>query len=250
MSATLPCDSEHPDLPHDHARDGFWWMYVGTEYPDSGHEVTWHESTDDTSNTGPAFDPLPPFFSVPSIQCCGAWTRAATVIARDPDVQYVGGAWQDELYFRSRLQWPGMFVAAAQLNGTTPLIGGGGALVHLDLLGIDAADAVWVEIDVQDANGAETDQIVVGPFRVLANDDPIQVAVSDVTVTEGEQAVLTISQTTLGAAGTVQYATVDGTAEAGSDYTTQTGSYEAVGTRETYTVVVDTLDDTDVEAES
>ena len=247
MWASDPCDAEHPDLPHDHAGDGFAWMYVGTEYPDSGHDVVWYEATDDSDNTGPTFDPLPPLFSIPSIQCCGAWTRAATVVARDPDVQLVDGGWQDELYFKSRPRWPGMFMLAAQLNGTTPLIGGGGSVVHLDLLGIDAAEAVWVEIDVQDANGAETDQIVVGPFEVLASDDPIRIEVADVTVTEGEQAVLTVRQTVLGAEGTVQYATSDGAAEAGSDYAAQAGSHDVLGARDTHTVAVDTLDDDEAE---
>ena len=74
----------------------------------------------------------------------------------------------------------------------------------------------------------------------------LTVSVSDATVTEGDQAAVTVTAAGSGS-GSVQYRTVDGTATAGHDFRDpgpSTLTFSGPGTRQ---VRVDTLDDSDVE---
>ncbi len=76
-----------------------------------------------------------------------------------------------------------------------------------------------------------------------------QLCISEVTVTEGARAILTITASGGTGTGTVRFATSDGTAAAGSDYTAVVPSVHTFDASTTsQPVIVATIDDTDVES--
>ena len=83
---------------------------------------------------------------------------------------------------------------------------------------------------------------------ILANDAAGTVSVADVTVNEGD-GTATITLTRTGGAGdiTVSYATADGSAVAGTDYTATSGSVSFAGTATTASFTVPILNDNAVE---
>ena len=229
------------------------WVFVRTEYADSGHDVTWHAATNTQANDVPAFQP--PTYHPPraadgryEVVCCSVWEHVATLRALDSDVPpNWSTAQQDSLQFRSRSTRSN--IAPSQLRGSRHLGPPGGAMdVDVWLLPARPGE-VYVTIDVQDRrNGTTTLVPDLGPFRILP--DPNQaplVSISGATVTEGERAVLTITSSVGGGSGSVQYRTVNGTATAPSDFRppgAATLNFSGPGTN---TVIVDTVDDSDVE---
>ena len=78
--------------------------------------------------------------------------------------------------------------------------------------------------------------------------DTATVSISGVTVTEGGRAELTITSSGGLAGGTVDFATADGSAAAGSDYTATSGRHTFLPGQLSKTVNVPTTNDTDVES--
>ena len=98
-----------------------------------------------------------------------------------------------------------------------------------------------------DANGHKTG---TGPGPETCGTftpNQLSISVSGASVTEGSTAVVTITATGAAGSGSVQYATQDGTATAGSDYASQTGvhTFTGPGTRQ---VTIATIDDSDIES--
>ena len=221
------------------------WKHVETEHSGSGHDVVWHESTIDTTNVAPVFQP--PTILQSTVTCCGGWNNGrpvATLRALDADVVQISGVWQDDLRFRSRSGDSQLGVS--RLANARFLPGGGGQDVDVELSGVSPG-TVWIEVDVRDLRDTATDTITIGPFTISADQNQAPtVDISGVTVTEGESAVLTITSSVGGGSGTVQFGTQDGTATAGSDYEQQSGthSFSGPGTRQ---VTVRTIDDSDDE---
>ena len=222
------------------------WKHVETEHSGSGHDVVWHESTINTTNVAPVFQPATILQS--TVTCCGGWNNGrpvATLRALDADVVQISGVWQDDLRFRSRSGDSQLGVS--RLANARFLPGGGGQDVDVELSGVSPG-TVWIEVDVRDLRDTATDTITIGPFTISA--DPNQaptVSISGATVVEGEQAELTVTSSVGGGSGTVQYRVVNGSAVAGSDFRDpdpSTLTFSGPGTRQ---VRVDTLDDSDVE---
>ncbi|MEZ6132141.1 MAG: Calx-beta domain-containing protein [Planctomycetaceae bacterium] len=107
-------------------------------------------------------------------------------------------------------------------------------------------------LNVTGATGA-TFESAQGTATLLSDDGPEISISSSASVTEGADAVFTITLSALPAAGedvTVDVITVDDTAEAGSDYTafTQTLTFTSTGEL-SQDVTITTIDDSDVEGE-
>lgn len=242
MSASEPCHLDHPNLSHSDSADGYSWVFVRTEYPDSGHNVTWHQATTDTTNTAPVFQPAT--ISQSTVECCGGWTTVATLRALDADVVQVGGVWQDDLRFASRSDNSNQGVS--RLTNARFLSGGGGHDVDVEVSGVSPG-TIYITVDVRDLRATATDTIIIGPFTIQPDpDQEPDVSIADVTVTEGETAQVTITSSIGGGTGTVQFATVDGTATAGSDYRSSSGQHTIPGIT-TRSVILPTIDDDDIE---
>ncbi len=88
-----------------------------------------------------------------------------------------------------------------------------------------------------------------GIGTITDDDQPISYAVNDVTVTEGGALVFTVTRTgTSSTSQSISFATADGSAVAGSDYTAASGSLTFAPTDTSKTISVTTIDDTIVEA--
>jgi large repetitive protein len=92
-------------------------------------------------------------------------------------------------------------------------------------------------------NGTITDAQALG---TIVNDDPFPgLSINNVTVTEGSAASFTVTLSTAGTQDvTLDYATADGTATAGSDYTNTTGTLTIPAGQLTGTISVPTINDT------
>ena len=112
-------------------------------------------------------------------------------------------------------------------------------------------------IDDSDVEGSESFTVVLSnPSGVdigtgtatvtILDNDSLTVSISNTTVVEGEPAVLTITAVGGSGSGTVQYATQDGSAAAGSDYAPQSGvrSFSGPGAKQ---VTIPTIDDSSIE---
>ncbi len=100
---------------------------------------------------------------------------------------------------------------------------------------------------IGDANNNSTSQNTT--TYTITDNDSASLAIDDVTVTEGGDLVFTVSLTGDVQGGvSVDYASSDNTAVAGSDYTSVSGTLNFTGTDgETQTITVSTTDDTLVE---
>ena len=223
-----------PDPPTD---PELRWAFVETTYTGSGHDVVWHQGSYQ-DNEPPVFQPATILAS--ELECCGGWTRVATLRALDADVVQVSGVWQDDLRFASRTS--DSVLGVSRLVNARFLPGGGGVEVDVELSGV-APGTVYITVDVRDLRATATDSITIGPFTITA--DPNQaptVSISGATVTEGGQAELTLTSSVGGGTGTVRFATSDGTATAGSDYRDSSGVYTISGIG-TIPVPIPTIDD-------
>ena len=240
MGASLPCEA--PDPPDDST---LRWTLVSSNFTGSGHNVTWHESTTDTTNVAPVFQPAT--ILQDTVTCCGGWTTVATLRALDADVVQVSGVWQDDLRFASRSSDSNLGVS--RLANARFLSGGGGVDVDVELSGLSPG-TVYITVDVRDLRETATDTIVIGPFTILA--EPNQAPTVDlagVTVVEGQSAVLTLEAVSGfdGGSGSVTYTTQDGSAVADADYVASEGSHSLNDENLSVPVIVATIDDDVVE---
>lgn len=116
-------------------------------------------------------------------------------------------------------------------------------------------DSETVTLDLSNASNANIGGNDSATLTIVDGDNPPTISISDVTVTEGDtgitNAVFTVSLSAARAkAISVEYATADGTAEAGDDYTvifTTALNFPAGTTEQTITVQVksDTVDESD-----
>ncbi|WP_120010629.1 Calx-beta domain-containing protein [Teichococcus vastitatis] len=107
-------------------------------------------------------------------------------------------------------------------------------------------------VTLTNPSGATLGEKAVGVGRIADNDEPVPrptLSVSDVTVTEGGQAAFTIALSAAAAGPvTVGYATANGTALSGSDYTATSSTLTFAAGETSKTVAVATTNDTAVEA--
>ncbi|OJW61547.1 MAG: hypothetical protein BGO57_12650 [Sphingomonadales bacterium 63-6] len=88
-----------------------------------------------------------------------------------------------------------------------------------------------------------------GTGTITDNDQPVTLSVSDASATEGGALTFTVSLSQInGGTVTVNYATADGTATAGADYTAASGSLTFLPGETSKTVTVATATDSNVEA--
>ncbi len=124
----------------------------------------------------------------------------------------------------------------AAANGTAVIVGG--AVQYVPNAGFSGTDTF--SYTVSDGNGGSdtaTVTVSVGALPMLS--------IADVTVTEGNAANLTVSLSApSGQTVTVQYATSDGGATAGADYTAASNTITFAPGVTTQTIAIATLDDT------
>ena len=141
----------------------------------------------------------------------------------------------------------------------------GTAIEDLDYYGFDTPRtrtirALKVEIPTSDDNVYEGDKaftfivstpsgIFTSEVTIIDNDGAPFVSIDDITVTEGDEAQFTVSLNKVWTSDvTVDWATADGTATAGSDYTARTGQTVTIAAgQQRATVTVQTIDDSDNE---
>ena len=76
-----------------------------------------------------------------------------------------------------------------------------------------------------------------------------QASINDVSVTEGGSVVLTVTKTgSTSSSFSINYATADGIAAGGSDYTASSGTLTFAAVDTTKTITIATIDDTAVES--
>ena len=111
----------------------------------------------------------------------------------------------------------------------------------------DQEGAESFTVRLSGATGATlTDGVATG--TILDDDDRPSLRIGDARVTEGGTAAFTVTLSSAATgAVTVSYATVDGTATAGADYTTTSGTLSFTPGQTTKRVEVQTLPDTDQE---
>lgn len=134
-------------------------------------------------------------------------------------------------------------IGSATENGSEPV---GGSSIALTGSGSNYADFTWTKIlgtpTVGAANAGQT----------FAGDDTPTVSVSDASVTEGDEGTTTLTYTLTRTGGSgafsVDYATADGTATAGSDYASKLGTVSFAQGQTTATVTVIVNGDTAPEA--
>ena len=124
--------------------------------------------------------------------------------------------------------------------------GDGTQSVEVPTLDDDAAeDTETFTVQLSAPSGAATVADGTGTGTITDNDEAPTITIGDARVTEGGTAAFTVTLSSAATgAVTVDYATVDGTATAGADYTTTSGmlTFEVNGDR-TQRVEVPTLDD-------
>lgn len=130
-------------------------------------------------------------------------------------------------------------IGSVSENGSEPV---GGSSIALTGSGSDYADFTWTKIlGTPTAGSANAGQSFAG-------DDAPTVSVSDATVTEGDAGTATLTYTLTRTGGSdafsVNYATADGTASAGSDYIATSGTVSFAAGQNTATVSVTVNGDT------
>ena len=155
-------DQDSDGWPDPADPDNLRWVFVRTEYPDSGHTVVWHEATTTIENVGPAFQG--PTIHESWLSCCGSWVTVASLSARDENVvQNDQGVWQDDLRFRSWSTDSRLGVSRLLNARLVPR----GAELDVELTGV-APGVVWITIEVRDLRETLTDLITIGPFTICA----------------------------------------------------------------------------------
>ncbi len=114
---------------------------------------------------------------------------------------------------------------------------------------VESAETVLVNLSGATGGATITDAQGVGTINDNDVPPPPSFAINDVSVTEGGSLVFTVTKTgSTSSSFSVNFATANGTATAGSDYTAASGTLTFASTDVTKTVTVGTTDDATVES--
>jgi len=144
------------------------------------------------------------------------------------------------------------YTARTNVNFTIPA-GATSLLIPVDILGdliAEGSETFTGTISIVNANAQNVNITTASATATILDDDSVSVAINDVTVNESEgTATFTVTLTAAVQGGlTVDYATSNSTALAGSDYTTTSGTLSFTGNAgETITITVPILNDNTAE---
>ncbi len=137
-------------------------------------------------------------------------------------------------------------------TGTLTFSGTAGEQQQITISTTDDTDSENDEfffVNLSNATASVTIADSQGVVTITDNDNPPSISIADITISEGDDAIFTVSLDKEVPGGfTVDFATSDGSALDGSDYTTDSGTLTFSGSAgEDQTITITTLDDAFVE---
>jgi hypothetical protein len=123
------------------------------------------------------------------------------------------------------------------------------SVTTIDDAAVESAEAVLVNLSGATGGATIGDGQGVGTINDNDSPPPPSFAINDVSVTEGGNLVLTVTKTgSTSSSFSVNFATANGTAAAGSDYTANSGTLTFAAADTTKTITIVTTDDAAVES--